>query len=148
MVRVDRFQPGYTLADGNPVVVEDVTAESRFAFPPLLREQGVVSGMTVVIPGPDGPYGVLGTHARTRRKFTEDDADFLRTVATILGEAKLRHHAVVALKESEAKFHRLFQQSPDAVLVVAADGSILEANARAATVFGCGAITPSASAPC
>ena len=59
---------GYTLlAAAEPVLVEDVAAETRFSASDLLREHGIVSGISVVIPGRERPYGVLGAHATSRR---------------------------------------------------------------------------------
>jgi two-component system, chemotaxis family, CheB/CheR fusion protein len=63
-------QAGYTLATDEPVIVHDLATEKRFAGPALLRDHGVVSGLSCVIQGPDGPYGVLGAHTRTPRAFT------------------------------------------------------------------------------
>jgi GAF domain-containing protein len=56
-------QAGYTTRVSNEaVIVEDLREERRFEPPPLLVEHGVVSSMTVVIPGSEGPFGVLGVH--------------------------------------------------------------------------------------
>src|ERR1700730_4644371 len=55
-------QAGFTLLSDEPVVVEDLRTETRFSGPALLREHGVVSGMSVVIRGRERPYGVLGAH--------------------------------------------------------------------------------------
>ncbi|MDP9408677.1 MAG: EAL domain-containing protein [Actinomycetota bacterium] len=95
-------QAGYTLATGVPVIVEDVTAESRFNASRLLGEHGVVSGISVSIPGPQTPFGVLSAHCRHRRSFSEDDVVFLQLVANVLGGAIQRvsvetsalHHAL------------------------------------------------------
>jgi PAS domain S-box-containing protein len=82
---------GYTLATGEPVVVEDLAAEKRFSGSPLLLDHGVVSGLTCVIQGGgDAPYGVIGVHTRTRRVFGEDDANFLQSVANVLAAAITR----------------------------------------------------------
>ena len=80
-------QAGYTLLSEGPVVVEDLRAEKRFSGPPLLHDHGVVSGMSVIIPTSEGPYGVLGTHTKRRRSFTEDEVNFLQAVANVLGAA-------------------------------------------------------------
>lgn len=80
-------QAGYTLASAVPVVVEDLAAESRFRGPALLTEHGVVSGLSVIIRGPHGPWGVFGVHTRRRRVFTRDDVHFLQAVANVVGAA-------------------------------------------------------------
>jgi two-component sensor histidine kinase len=85
-VGVDRdSQAGFTLTSDSPVIVEDLEKESRFSGPPLLREHGVRSGMSVIIPGPaNRPFGVLGVHSQERRKFDKSDVEFLVAVASII----------------------------------------------------------------
>ncbi len=90
-------QVGYTLLSSHPVIVKDLRTEKRFSGPPLLREHGVVSGVSVTIPGPRQPFGVLGAHTRRLRKFTEDDADFMRAVATLLAAGIERKQAEQAV---------------------------------------------------
>ena len=96
-------QAGYTLLSKDPVVVEDLREETRFSGPPLLVEHGVVSGMSVVIPGRDRPFGVLGAHTRKRRRFSAEDVQFLESVSSLLAEAVERRRAEEALRESEAR---------------------------------------------
>jgi PAS domain S-box-containing protein len=97
-------QAGYTLLSEEPVILEDLRTETRFHPPPLLREHGVVSGMTVVIAGRDGPFGVLGAHTRSRRRFTEDDINFLQAVANVLAmaiEGKMTQESLHEIREAE-----------------------------------------------
>ncbi|HEX8741759.1 MAG TPA: diguanylate cyclase, partial [Thermoleophilaceae bacterium] len=94
--------PGYTLQADGPVVAEDFAAESRFAPPPALVEAGVASGMSVTIPGPRRPYGVLSGHSLERRTFSQADALFMQSVAHVLAaaierwrsEESIRHNAL------------------------------------------------------
>lgn len=80
-------QAGFTLRSKEPVIVEDLRSETRFRGPPLLVEHGVISGMSVIIHGTEGPYGVLGTHSRQRRPFSGNDVHFIQGVANVLGAA-------------------------------------------------------------
>lgn len=75
---------------GGPLIVEDLGVETRFSPPPLLVDHGVVSGMSVVIPGPERPFGVLGAYTKGKRTFLEDDVHFLQAVANVLAGAILR----------------------------------------------------------
>ena len=84
---------GYTLLAAEPVLVEDVAAETRFSAPDLLREHGIVSGISVVIPGSERPYGVLGAHASWRRTFSRDDVHFMQAIANLLATAVERASA-------------------------------------------------------
>ncbi len=80
-------QAGYTLMFDDPIVVEDLAHEERFTAPPLLIDHDVVSGMSVIIPDKERPYGVLSVHTRRRRHFTDGDAAFLRSIANVVGGA-------------------------------------------------------------
>jgi PAS domain S-box-containing protein len=92
-------QAGYTLHSEEPVVMEDLSAETRFRPSALLREHGVVSGMSVVIHGRDGPFGVLGAHTQSRRSFSEDDVIFLQAAANVLAMRVEREEADNKLRE-------------------------------------------------
>ena len=86
-------QAGYTLHTGEPVVVEDLQTEKRFAGTALLHEHEVVSGASVVVSTSEGPYGVLAVHTRRRRSFTTDEVNFLQAAANVLGSVIDRHRA-------------------------------------------------------
>ena len=96
-------QAGYTLLSQQPVLVEDLDAETRLHNPPLLRDHGVVSGMSVILHGPNGrAYGVLGAHSRRRRRFSQDDVDFLQGMANVVSSALQRTEAEDALRGAHA----------------------------------------------
>lgn len=110
-------QAGYTLLSDAPVVVEDLRTEERFSGPPLLREHGVLSGMSTVIRGRERLFGVLGVHTGERRSFTEDDVSFLRAVANVLAAAVERRRAEESLQEvREAERRRIARDLHDVVL--------------------------------
>jgi GAF domain-containing protein len=77
-------QAGYALISKEPVVVEDLRSENRFEDGALLREHGVVSGLSTTVHVSGRPYGVLSAHTRRRRAFTEDEVLFLQEVAEVL----------------------------------------------------------------
>lgn len=96
-------QAGYTLLRDGPVVVDDLTYERRFSGPALLVEHGVRSGMSVVVPGRNSPWGVLGAHTRQKRRFSEDDVHFLQAVAALLGAAIRRDEDELSLRRRAAE---------------------------------------------
>ena len=88
----DDSQAAHTLGTERPVIVEDLTTESRFSGPDLLRSHDVRSGISTIIGPADDPWGILGTHDTERREFSEHDATFVQAVANVLAAAVERHH--------------------------------------------------------
>jgi PAS domain S-box-containing protein len=110
-------QAGYTLLSEEPVIVEDLSTETRFSPSELLREYEVVSSMTVVIAGRGGPFGVLGVHTKDRRTFSEDDVNFLQAVANVLAMRIEREEADNKLEEvREAERSRIARDLHDEAL--------------------------------
>ncbi len=78
---------GFTLLSGEPVVVEDFRAETRFAVSPLLRDRGVRSGLCVIIQSGGRPFGTLAVADGRPKTFSRDDVHFLRATANVLAAA-------------------------------------------------------------
>ena len=74
-------QAGFTLLTNEPVIVENFNREKRFNIPKLLSDHNVISGMSVIIGTVEEPYGILGAHTSSHRKFSKDDVNFLQSVA-------------------------------------------------------------------
>jgi diguanylate cyclase (GGDEF)-like protein len=94
----DDSQAGYTLAVGGPVIVADLTTEERFAGPPLLREHGVRSGLSVPVVTAGRTWGVLGAHTRRVRPFADHDVHFLSAVAHVCAGVVARDDAQSELR--------------------------------------------------
>ena len=84
----DDSLPGFALRSRTPVVVSNVSEETRFAFPGRAIEHGAASGAGVTVGGGDGrPFGVLSAYCLRRRCISQIDVRFLQSVANILGSA-------------------------------------------------------------
>jgi PAS domain S-box-containing protein len=136
-------QAGYTLLSNAPVIVEDLQAETRFSGPPLLRDHGVVSGLSVIIPGRDRPFGVLGAHTVKRRAFKPDDVHFLEAVANVLSEAIERKKAeeeirrdISEVRRGQAWLQSLIETTQDAILSIDRQGRVVLFNSSAERIFG------------
>lgn len=92
---------GYTIAANAPVVTEDIEVEDRFEGRELFLERGLLSGVSVVIPGPTRPYGVLCVHTKERRSFSEDDIHFCQSIANVIADALERHRIEKILGDNE-----------------------------------------------
>jgi excisionase family DNA binding protein/PAS domain S-box-containing protein len=84
-------QAGYTLLSNAPIIVEDLRRETRFEGPSVLFEHNVISSLTVIIPGPEKAWGVLGAHTLRYRPFSVGDVYFLQSVANAIANAILLH---------------------------------------------------------
>lgn len=91
-------QAGYTLHVREPVIVEDFRSETRFTGPPLLREHGVISGLSTVIQGHARPFGVLSAHTASRRVFSEDAVQVLQAIAHVVATTVARKRMEEALE--------------------------------------------------
>ena len=121
---------GLTLAEGKPVVFEEILTETRFEISKLLAEHGVISGVSVLIGSKEKPFGTLGAFSRSRRLFNIDEIHFLQAVANILA-------ATVELQTSEEKYRQIFDLESDALLLIEKEtGRILEANSAAVALYG------------
>jgi PAS domain S-box-containing protein len=107
-------QAGYTLLSNEPVVT-DLRTETRFYQPQILCDHRVISGVSVLIHGKKGAFGVLGAHTRLRRNFTQEDVYFLQAIANILGAAIERKLTEEALRQSEERFQILAKATNDTV---------------------------------
>ncbi len=125
-------QAGYTLQSRKSIVVADFGEESRFSEPALLREHGVVSGVSTIIESREGAWGVLAVHTDQHRHFTEDDVNFLQAVANLLADAITR-------KEMEEELHRfklISDHSSDAHFLIDENARFLYVNRVACEKLG------------
>ena len=128
-------QVGYTLNSSKPVVVYDLNTETRFSGPELLHEHKVISGISIVIPGENGPWGVLGTHSTQHKTFTKNDVNFLHSISNLLANAIARKNIEDTLVESEEKYRKLIETAQDAI-VCDENGIITIWNKSAERIFG------------
>ena len=110
-------QSGFTLQSRAPVITENLPEETRFVPHPTLLEYGVRSGVTVIIPGRDRPYGVLAAHSTRARTFTHEDVLFFTGMANTLGSMIEYVRSEDRLRQTENKYRNLVEQVPAVVYV-------------------------------
>ena len=107
----ERSSESFALEAAKPVVMQDVAKEDRFDVPEFMKEHGVVALVNVPIFLPGGrPYGLLQVDDREPREFSEEDTEFLRTYATILGPVIDRLHKVSELQEAHDRNATLLRE--------------------------------------
>ena len=105
-------QAGFTINTQGPVIVEDLCTDSRFTAAELLIDHGIVSGITTVIGTQASPWGVIGSHSARKQRYTENDANFIQSVANLLWDAILRNESHHRLRESEERFRNVADSAP------------------------------------
>src|SRR5205085_3513221 len=79
-------QTNYLVPSNEPLIITDLSHETRFPAPPLLLDHRVRSGVSLLVMGTHQSFGVLSVHTTKRREFTADDLNFLRALANVLAE--------------------------------------------------------------
>jgi len=107
-----------------PAVVESFTEDDRGERRPLLAEEGIESGVAVVIEGDEAPWGVLQVHDTDARSFSQNDVDFVQSVANVLAQGLQRRRANRLLEESEARFRAVSENAAELIAILDADGGV------------------------
>ena len=102
----------FAIKEGVPIVTQDIRKEERFDVPEFMKEAGIVAfaNVPIFLPGRKA-YGLLEVDATEPRDFGNEDTEFLRTYAIILGPVIDRLHKVSNLRESEERFRRFAEHS-------------------------------------
>jgi diguanylate cyclase (GGDEF)-like protein len=88
-----RTQARQALAQRIPMVVQNFAEETRCTRSALAARHHILSGLNVLIPGSQKPFGVLGVHATATHSVTPDDISFVQSVANIVATALTRQQA-------------------------------------------------------
>ena len=116
-------QAGYALMSDEPVLVDDLATETRFAGSDLMVKHKIRSGMSVAIRGTRSRYGVLGVHTTKQRQFTVEEADFLRSIANILGSAS-ENSRIIEQVEQQARYANALAECASTLLASHGDDRI------------------------
>lgn len=129
-------QAGYSFSTNTPIIVTNLATETRFKPSAMLVEHGVVSGLSVIIPGRPQPFGILSAHSTKRRLFTEDDIHFLQAVAHVLAAAIQRQEIEEALRLSRNEIAIILDGIADGITAQNSAGKLIYANDAAARIIG------------
>ncbi len=129
-------QAGYTLISNEPIIVKDLSTETRFNGPALLRDHGVISGISTIIFAKERPFGVFGAHTRQTRHFSQDDVNFLQAIVNILATAINARHNQQTLQKSEKRFRSTFEQAAVGIAHLSPEGRFIKVNQRLCEIIG------------
>ena len=128
----------FSIEAGEPVITRDIREEDRFKVPGFMKEAGVVALANVPIFLPGGqPYGLLQVDSTEPRDFGKEDAEFLRTYATILGPVIDRLQKAHHLQTTEERFRLVVENARDyAIFVTDPEDRITDWFPGAEAIFG------------
>jgi len=129
-------QAGYTLMVDEPVIVDDLRNETRFRDTKLLTDHSVISGMGVVIPGKDEPFGVLSVHTARHHIFLPQDTRFIKAIASLLASAIQRFKVEEDLRQSRNEIKVILEGVNEGVTVQDRTGKLVFVNQAAAEIMG------------
>jgi PAS domain S-box-containing protein len=130
-------QSGFTVAQGRPVVTDDLASERRFTVPAWTSDLGMHSGISVLVGEAGAVRGVLLGHARGVHSFTEDDLAFMESVASLLAQAMENWETEDARRRSDTKYQDLYDHAPTMyTLVDLATGTITDCNVTTCRALG------------
>ncbi|HEY8615811.1 sensor histidine kinase [Phenylobacterium sp.] len=115
----ERSSETHAIETTEPVITNNIERETRFDFPQFLHDHGVIAlvNVPILLPGRT-PYGVLQVDAREPREFDQQDIEFLKTYAMVLGPVVDRLKTVVELRETDERLRLLVDSARDYVVVV------------------------------
>jgi diguanylate cyclase (GGDEF)-like protein/PAS domain S-box-containing protein len=127
---------GYAYSRGATVMAGDLAAEQRFTLSGLQQRLGARSGMAAPLRLREHQYGVLEVLTRQQRSFTLEEATFLASVASVLATSIDRSRAAQALRESEERYRRIFEDAIEGVFQADLAGRFIVANDAVARMLG------------
>jgi PAS domain S-box-containing protein len=119
---------GVGLPDGVLGGVLPVDEADAAAPSPLQRDLGAASTLTAPIGASGHHFGTIEAHSRTEQHFSKDDSHFLQAIANVLGAAveRTRHDDLV--RDSEARFRELADNTPALMWMTDSEGDVTFVN--------------------
>lgn len=126
-------QAGYTVATGQPLIVEDVQSDERFRPASFIYDHGVVSALNCPIVPADGiPFGVLEADSVEPREFSKDDLIYMEGIAQVVAFAIDRFRSEEAMRQ----YVLMLDASSEPIFLWDFDAGIFEWNKGCERLYG------------
>jgi len=102
---------GRVAQSGKSILLEDISADPRVAYPGLVTEEGLKAFTAVPLQAKDRVLGVLNVASRMPRRFTENDMHLLNSIGDQLGVAIEQANLYERLGKARERYQRLARQT-------------------------------------
>ena len=126
------------LAAGRTIRIDDAATDKRLAEPAVQRlyeASGVVSALIAPIVSGASCRAMLFAHHHRSRIWTEHEEALLRAATDQIWREVSRARAEAALRESERRYRRIFEQAYDLIITADLDQIITDVNPAAAAAM-------------
>ncbi len=126
------------LAAGRTIRIDDVASDPRLADPDVRQRYdalGVASALVVPVVGGARCVALLFAHDDVQRSWTDHHEALLRQATEQVWREVSRARAEAALRRSEERYRRIFEQANDIVLTADLDQVITDCNPAAAAAM-------------
>ncbi|MTJ84293.1 MAG: PAS domain-containing protein, partial [Telmatospirillum sp.] len=145
---IDQCVSGWTIANAQPVVIEDIAQDPR--IPGEFYKGTFVKSMSMVPIGRANPTGTIGCFWAEPHRATANELELQQALAdaTSVGFSNLdlyqemesarkaAERSAAQARQSENRFRRLFEEAPIPLIIVNEDLGVFEGNRRFLLQFG------------
>ena len=137
---IPRFGAGIEeeLREGTTIRIDDAAADPRLAEPEVAaryEKLGVASALVVPIVSGERCLAMLFAHHHAPRTWSDHEAALLRQGTEQVWREISRARAELALRRSEARYRRIFEQANDLIVTATLDQVITDCNPAAAAAI-------------
>lgn len=102
---------GRVAESGKSILLEDISADPRTAYPELVSTEGLKAFISVPLRAKDKVLGVINVASRTPRSFTANDMHLLHSIGDQLGVAIEQARLYERLRGARERLRRLARQN-------------------------------------
>ena len=134
VLQLGQLVSGQAFQRGEPLVVNDYPAHPGADAGRVA--EGMKSAASLILKSGDRLIGTVQVSSKQLDHFTPERVKFLTAIVDGMGVLLENARLLEGVRESEERYRNLFEESRDAIFVIAADCKVMAANQAAVELFG------------